>query len=500
MKKAVYILALVSASASFATPLKWTCDWPEARAQAFSLYQGETATFEPTFRVNGELVTNATIEAVWYQTNGMANAWWKLDGATFAPSNDCGAAAYRFFVEARIPEPFNLSTFQPFNSKLYRANGTMRMLPSPGFSPNALPLPVETLDFAAVEVANAPWPGEIVAATNALAEACDSRLAAVESGLATNAAEVAAVAASTNGFVKKTGDAMTGGLWVAGHGSYGDVLTLSGFANDTSVALTFQYYDGWAEPWEGWTLKYYGYSWQLPSSSGRLATDSDITAATNYTDAVAVAMRDWAVESYGATNVWYDRHGEWLRLVETDGGAETNVVWDQATATTNLYAAWVTSGTFDAARIPALAAGKITSGTFDAARIPNLAAGKITSGTLGADRIPGLAASKITSGTFADARLPHTAATTNRLHYVTGVLTLNLASGATLLPPASATQWPEGAAVFTVINPAGAYTVDPAVKLLGYGSWPTNTAECVVVRSAATSTNYFVNVLREAGE
>ena len=129
-----------------AAPLQWTCDWPEAKSQTFSLYQGETATFEPTFRVNGRTVTNATIEAVWYQTNGMGNAWWKLDGATFAPSNDVGAAAYRFFVEAKTSDDI-----------LYRANGALRMLPSPGFTPNAIEPPIVSLDFSTIEVANAPY-------------------------------------------------------------------------------------------------------------------------------------------------------------------------------------------------------------------------------------------------------------------------------------------------------------------------------------------------------
>ena len=145
MKK-LFAIALLASFTTLAAPLQWTCDWPEAKSQTFSLYQGETATFEPTFRVNGRTVTNATIEAVWYQTNGMGNAWWKLDGATFAPSNDVGAAAYRFFVEAKTSDDI-----------LYRANGALRMLPSPGFTPNTIELPVARLDFAAVEVANAPW-------------------------------------------------------------------------------------------------------------------------------------------------------------------------------------------------------------------------------------------------------------------------------------------------------------------------------------------------------
>lgn len=146
MKTLCSATALLAACTALAAPLKWTCDWPEAKAQSFTLYQGETATFEPTFRINGQVATNLAVEAVWYQTNGMDSAWWRLDNATFAPSNDVGAAAYRFFVEARGT-----------GAKIYRANGTLRMLPSPGFAPNAISPPVVALDFAQIEVSNAPY-------------------------------------------------------------------------------------------------------------------------------------------------------------------------------------------------------------------------------------------------------------------------------------------------------------------------------------------------------
>ncbi len=152
MKK-LFAIALLASFTALAAPFKWTCDWPEAKSQTFSLYQGETATFEPTFRVNGHTVTNATIEAVWYQTNGMGNAWWKLDGATFAPSNDVGAAAYRFFVEAKAS-----------GDTIYRANGALRMLPSPGFTPNVISFPARALDFSVIDYTNAPW--LLVDATN----------------------------------------------------------------------------------------------------------------------------------------------------------------------------------------------------------------------------------------------------------------------------------------------------------------------------------------------
>ena len=97
MKKLISLLILPFSLS--AMPLKWVCNFPEAKAQTFSVYQGETVTFEPTFRVNGKAV-DLDIEGVYYQTNGMAELWWKLDGNTFTPTNDVGAAAYRFFIQA----------------------------------------------------------------------------------------------------------------------------------------------------------------------------------------------------------------------------------------------------------------------------------------------------------------------------------------------------------------------------------------------------------------
>lgn len=145
MKSLLSLLAFLVALTALAMPLKWDCNFPEAKAQTFSVYQGETVTFEPTFRVNGQ-VADLDIEGIYYQTNGMADSWWKLDGNTFTPTNDVGALSYRFFIQAAGE-----------GGKNYRANGTLRMLPSPGFVPNTLKLPVKTFDFSGVEVKNAPW-------------------------------------------------------------------------------------------------------------------------------------------------------------------------------------------------------------------------------------------------------------------------------------------------------------------------------------------------------
>ena len=184
MKRLLLLFWFVLATLSTATaaPLKWSCNWPDAKSQTFSLDQGEIATFEPTFRINGGAPTNLPVVTVWYQTNGMDRAWWHTDGAVFHPTNDVGAATYRFFVDAAGD-----------GGKLYRANGTLRMLPSPGFIPNTLTPPVATLDFDHIAVSNAPWPTaadyEAVSKTAMQASRSIDALAAAERRLAVDKAQ-----------------------------------------------------------------------------------------------------------------------------------------------------------------------------------------------------------------------------------------------------------------------------------------------------------------------
>ena len=175
-KPALATLAALAALATFATPLKWVCEWPEARAQSFTLYHGETATFEPSFRVNGSVATNVAVEACYVQTNGMGEAWWTLADATFHPTNDVGAASYRFFVRARAG-----------GDVVYRANGILRMQDSPGFEPAAVPFPRRVLDFDAVEIANAPWPtaADIEEAASAAIETATNAIPGTVSNIVT---------------------------------------------------------------------------------------------------------------------------------------------------------------------------------------------------------------------------------------------------------------------------------------------------------------------------
>ena len=115
---------------------------PAASNEAY--YHGETIEFRA---VRGRTaVTNVEYGCIYYQTNGMADVWWTTDGLTFHPTNDVGAASYRFFLEGRDEV-----------GRDWHANGLLRLLPSPGFTPNEIELPVKSLDFANTAVANAPY-------------------------------------------------------------------------------------------------------------------------------------------------------------------------------------------------------------------------------------------------------------------------------------------------------------------------------------------------------
>lgn len=155
---------------------RWTADSSRSSQVAFDCYRGETLLFVPSFAAYGTPVTNYTATLLW-QTNGMGTAWWSTNVLAFTPEMDVGASRYTVFIRAAMTNGVN-----------YRANGTITMRNSPGFTPNALPLPVSVIDFATVTTTNAPW---------LLAESDPGIQAAIASAVAqadTNAQATAAVA------------------------------------------------------------------------------------------------------------------------------------------------------------------------------------------------------------------------------------------------------------------------------------------------------------------
>ena len=147
MKHQCTILATVLAAAlsASAKTFDWPIDATTAGARQFTAYHGETVRFNLQFK---GAMTNLAPVCIYYQTNGMDKAEWfePIPGTVFHPTNDCGAAFYRFFVRCTDPDGVN-----------YSANGSLRMLDSPGFEPSTVQLPVQTLDFSRIEVLNPPW-------------------------------------------------------------------------------------------------------------------------------------------------------------------------------------------------------------------------------------------------------------------------------------------------------------------------------------------------------
>ena len=184
-------LALTSLTASAKT-FEWRLTTPQARAETFTAYHGETIRFNPVW--SGAL-SNVTASALYYQTPDMGQTWWQADGLVFAPSNDVGAASYRFFIRAADPEGVN-----------YTANGLLRLLDSPGFVPNTITPPVATLDFDAIDVLNAPWatPDDLEAATNDLSQALTAELRSATTNL-----EAAIAAAEPGDYATVSNRAMT---------------------------------------------------------------------------------------------------------------------------------------------------------------------------------------------------------------------------------------------------------------------------------------------------
>lgn len=175
-----------------AKTFEWRLTTPQARAETFTAYHGETIRFNPVW--SGAL-SNVTASALYYQTPDMGQTWWQADGLVFAPSNDVGAASYRFFIRAADPEGVN-----------YTANGLLRLLDSPGFTPNTIAPPVATLDFDAIDVLNAPWatPADIEAATNNLSQALTAELRSATTNL-----EAAIAAAEPGDYATVSNRAMT---------------------------------------------------------------------------------------------------------------------------------------------------------------------------------------------------------------------------------------------------------------------------------------------------
>ena len=123
-------------------PLRWTVETSRAQVAQFEAYRGETLLLEAEMQSYGKPFSEVLRPSLYWQTNGMGNAWWKAPAtfegnvcrAFWSPTNDCGGTVYNCFIGG--PDA------------TYRAAFRLRMLPSPGYTPNHLKLPTVTYDAA----------------------------------------------------------------------------------------------------------------------------------------------------------------------------------------------------------------------------------------------------------------------------------------------------------------------------------------------------------------
>ncbi len=148
---ATVLAVALQLAAVAAVPVAWTNSPGMPPYPLKPVPHGVPMDFRVTLRgYTSPLIAPGADLRLWYQTNGMGRAWWSapatLDGdvitATFGPAQDCGADRVSLFFGA----PSNVF-----------ASAVLRLTHSPGFAPNAIESPVMVLDFAGVEIANAPY-------------------------------------------------------------------------------------------------------------------------------------------------------------------------------------------------------------------------------------------------------------------------------------------------------------------------------------------------------
>ena len=142
--------ALQPAAHAAAVPLAWEARPGNPAPAQFTRYHGETLALRCTLAgFDGDLSAQGDVR-LWFQTNGMGRLWWSAPAT--AASNRIEAA----FGAAEDVGADRVSLFLGSPSNVY-ASAVLRLMPSPGFTPADLSLPVLRLDFSALAVTNAPY-------------------------------------------------------------------------------------------------------------------------------------------------------------------------------------------------------------------------------------------------------------------------------------------------------------------------------------------------------
>lgn len=148
---------------SAAIPLDWDVEVTKSEPAVFYEWQGGDYDFNASLKRNGKPfaidLQDGVEPRLYWQTNGMDHLYWSVPASveqiqtTFGPQTvfhgkwlpemETGNQAYNCFIG--------------ITGMVYNAAFKFCLRKSPGAHPNDLPLPVKTLDFAQVQVLNAPY-------------------------------------------------------------------------------------------------------------------------------------------------------------------------------------------------------------------------------------------------------------------------------------------------------------------------------------------------------
>lgn len=128
----------------------WRAELATTEVRNLYLRHGESADLTARLYLRGRAYepTNAL---AFYQTNGMAQAWWS------APARIASNTVSVAWTPALDPGADIVSLLIRLDDSAYRAAAMLYLRPSPGAEPNILPAPTQWIDFDKIAWTNAPW-------------------------------------------------------------------------------------------------------------------------------------------------------------------------------------------------------------------------------------------------------------------------------------------------------------------------------------------------------
>ena len=160
-------------------PLDFPVELSRPARLEFNAYYGESIDITATLNYQGSAFEGSlTDPQLYYQTPTMGTSFWSL--AATQTNNQLKVS----FPASAQPGPGRLNCFLGSAGENYRAAFVLNLRPSPGASPNSLPLPTPTLDFSQVTILNSPYE------TSADATTAHTNLAAEISAVAGSVATV----------------------------------------------------------------------------------------------------------------------------------------------------------------------------------------------------------------------------------------------------------------------------------------------------------------------